>query len=98
MTSEHRLRSVEDVRRDLPAVLAGFRAGQTRAFSFGEGVVLTYQPPSGVVDDPTRRTYATEPLPDSKPFSLDEWAEGDPFTQQILDEIRSEEGLPPHDR
>jgi hypothetical protein len=27
------------------------------------------EPPPGVVDDQTKRTYATEPLPDSRPFS-----------------------------
>jgi hypothetical protein len=165
------LPTVDDIRRDLPAVLARFRGGATRAFSFGDGVpeavLLTYdefedlggeakfdagpsvlepaqvaaelrrlltairagaapsplvwgeegepeavilstaqyrqlrgddEPPAGVVDDPTERTYTTEPQPDSVPFSLDQWAEGDPFTQQILDEIRSEEGLPPRER
>jgi hypothetical protein len=56
------------------------------------------EPPAGVVDDPTQRTYTTEPQPDSVPFSLDQWSEGDPFTQQILDEIRAEEGLPPRER
>jgi hypothetical protein len=131
---------------DLPAVLAGFRDGQTRAFSVGDGVpevvVLTYdefedlggeakfpvadevvepgvlagrlvglvaemragtampvvwgeegepeavllstadyrklrgddEPPAGVVDDPTQRTYATAPLPDSVPMTMDEIA------------------------
>ncbi|TCN34214.1 hypothetical protein EV644_120104 [Kribbella orskensis] len=165
------LPSVDDISRDLPGILGRFRAGSTRAFSFGDGVpeavVLTYdefedlggeakfdlapsvleppqvaaelprlltairagasptplvwgeegepeavvlstaqyrflrgddEPPAGVVDDPTQRTYTTEPLPDSKPFDLDEWAADDPFTQQILDEIRTEEGLPPRDQ
>jgi len=40
------LPSVDDVRADLPAVLARFRAGRTHAFSFGarepEAVMLTY--------------------------------------------------------
>jgi len=40
------LPSVADVRADLSAILTRFRAGQTRAFSFGAGVpeavVLTY--------------------------------------------------------
>ncbi|MGW1342944.1 hypothetical protein ACWCOV_17975 [Kribbella sp. NPDC002412] len=40
------LPSVDDIRADLPAVLARFRAGRTRAFSFGAGVpeavLLTY--------------------------------------------------------
>ncbi|WP_432948574.1 hypothetical protein ACQPXM_14095 [Kribbella sp. CA-253562] len=138
--------SVTAFRADLPAVLARFRAGKTRAFSFGDGVpeavVLTYdefedlggegkfaaaeevlepelladrlaelmrairagqgvpvvwgvagepeavvlstadyrklrgddEPPPGVVDDPTRRTYVTEPLPDSRAMTMDEIA------------------------
>ena len=56
------------------------------------------EPPAGVVDDPTQRTYSSEPQPDSVPFSLDDWAEGDPFTQEMLKEIRTEEGLPPRER
>jgi PHD/YefM family antitoxin component YafN of YafNO toxin-antitoxin module len=56
------------------------------------------EPPAGVVDDPTHRAYSTKLLPDSVPFSLDDWAEGDPFTQEILKEIRTEEGLPPRQR
>ncbi len=50
------------------------------------------EPPAGVVDDPTVRDYDSTPTPGSKPFSLDEWAKDDPFTQQILEEIRQERG------
>ncbi|WP_329475366.1 hypothetical protein OG555_27105 [Kribbella sp. NBC_01484] len=162
------LPSVAGVRADLPAILTRFRAGRTRAFSFGAGVpeavVLTYdefedlggeskfvvgaevlepgrlagelaavvaaaragdgapvvwgesgvpeavvlsvaqyrhlrgddEPPAGVVDDPTVRTYATQPLPDSRPMDLDEWAARmGPDTQQILEEIRREDGKNP---
>ncbi|WP_328522275.1 hypothetical protein [Kribbella sp. NBC_00359] len=162
------LPSVADVRADLSAILTRFRAGQTRAFSFGAGVpeavVLTYdefedlggeskfvvgaqvlepgrlagelaavvaaaragdgapvvwgesgvpeavvlsvaqyrhlrgddEPPAGVVDDPTVRTYTTQPLPDSRPMDLDEWAARmGPDTQQILEEIRREDGKNP---
>ena len=162
------LPSVADVRADLSAILTRFRAGQTRAFSFGvgvpEAVVLTYdefedlggeskfvvgpevlepgqlagelaavvaaaragdgapvvwgesgvpeavvlsvaqyrhlrgddEPPAGVVDDPTVRTYTTQPLPDSRPMDLDEWAARmGPDTQQILEEIRREDGKNP---
>ncbi|HET6738046.1 MAG TPA: hypothetical protein VFH76_03905 [Kribbella sp.] len=46
------------------------------------------EPAPGVLDDPTARTYDASPTPDSKPFDLDEWAKDDPFTQQMLDEIR----------
>ena len=49
------------------------------------------EPPPGVVDDPTVRSYPTEPAPGSRPFSLDEWAKDDPFTQEILADIRREE-------
>ncbi len=138
--------SLQRFAADLPAVLAQFRGGQTRAFSVGDGVpeavVLTYdefedlggeanflvadevvepgalavrlpgliaelragtaaptvwgeegepeavllstadyrrlrgddEPPPGVVDDPTQRTYATEPLPGSVPMTMDEIA------------------------
>ncbi|MGC4941858.1 hypothetical protein [Kribbella sp. DT2] len=140
------LLSVPSFAADLPAVLARFRGGQTRAFSVGDGVpdmvVLTYdefedlggegkfpvgdevvepsalatrlpgliadlragtaaptvwgeegepeavllstpdyrklrgddEPPAGVVDDPTQRTYTTEPLPGSVPMTMDEIA------------------------
>lgn len=50
------------------------------------------EPPAGVIDDPTVRTYDSSPTPGSKPFSVDEWAKDDPFTQQMLDEIRQERG------
>ena len=159
------LLSVDDLRGDLATVLARFRAGRTRAFSFGDGVpeavVLTYdefedlggdakfeilgevleprvlserlrglveavragravpvvvwgeegdpeavvmstaqyrelrgddQPPTGVVDDPTVRVYASEPLPGSRPLDLDEWAAAmGPETQEILEELRRED-------
>ena len=156
-------RSVDEVRAGLEGVLAGFRGGRTRAFSFGDGepvaVMLTYDefedlggegkftvadevvgvdqlagqlpqlvqavragrsapvvwgadgepeavvmstaqyrdlrgddhPPIGELDDPTVRTYTTQPLPTSRPLDLDEWAADDPFTRELLDEIRAEE-------
>jgi PHD/YefM family antitoxin component YafN of YafNO toxin-antitoxin module len=158
------LPSVDDIRADLPSILERFRAGRTRAFSFGAGVpeavLLTYdefedlggeskftvgaevlepadlaallvavvdaaragsgdpvvwgefgepeavvlstsqyrqlrgddEPPAGVTDDPTVRTYATQPQPDSRPLNLDEWAAAmGPETQQILEELRRED-------
>ncbi|WP_350277480.1 hypothetical protein [Kribbella sp. HUAS MG21] len=49
-------------------------------------------PPAGVVDDPTVRTYATEPLPDSRPLDLDEWAARmGPDTQELLEDLRRED-------
>jgi hypothetical protein len=62
-----------------------------------EAVLLTYDEFEDLGGE-AKRTYSTEPQPHSVPFSLDQWAEGDPFTQQILDEIRAEEGLPPPGR
>lgn len=50
------------------------------------------EPPPGTIDDPTRRVYASEPLPDSRPMTVDELAEMmGPYTQQVLEEIRQEE-------
>jgi hypothetical protein len=50
------------------------------------------QPPAGVIDDPTARTYATEPLPGSRPLDLDEWAARmGPETQELLEELRRED-------
>ncbi|TCC32551.1 hypothetical protein [Kribbella sindirgiensis] len=49
-------------------------------------------PPAGVVDDPTVRRYATEPLPGSRPLDLDEWAARmGPETQELLEELRRED-------
>ena len=49
-------------------------------------------PPAGVVDDPTVRTYATEPLPSSRPLDLDKWAARmGPETQEVLEELRRED-------
>ncbi|MFI5697564.1 hypothetical protein ACIA58_37245 [Kribbella sp. NPDC051586] len=50
------------------------------------------EPPPGTIDDPTRRVYASEPLPSSRPMTVDEFAEMmGPETQRILDEIRQED-------
>jgi len=50
------------------------------------------EPPAGVVDDPTVRVYATEPLPDSRPLDLDEWAARmGSETQEILEDLRRED-------
>jgi hypothetical protein len=49
-------------------------------------------PPAGVIDDPTARRYATEPLPGSRPLDLDEWAAGmGTETQELLEELRRED-------
>lgn len=102
----------EVIEAQLPEMLAAIRSGRFDPVAWGEGgkpeavLMSTAQyrdlrgddhPPPGVVDDPTQRTYDVQPMPDSKSFDLDEWAKDDPFTQQILDEIRAEEGLPRRD-
>ena len=96
---------------ELAAVVAAARAGDGAPVVWGESgvpeaVVLSVaqyrhlrgddEPPAGVIDDPTVRTYATQPLPDSRPMDLDEWAARmGPDTQQILEEIRREDGKNP---
>ncbi|MGW6279925.1 hypothetical protein [Kribbella sp. NPDC055071] len=49
------------------------------------------EPPLGTIDDPTRRVYASEPLPTSRAMTVDEIAEMmGPHSQQVLEEIRQE--------
>lgn len=74
----------------LAAVVDAARTGGGQPVVFGESgqreaVVLSVaqyrelrgddEPPAGVADDPTVRTYATEPLPSSRPFTVDEIAD-----------------------
>jgi hypothetical protein len=91
----------------LEGIVDGARAGIGQPVVWGEdgepeAVVMSTaqyrelrgddQPPVGVVDDPTVRTYATEPMPGSRPLDLDEWAAAmGPETQELLEEIRREE-------
>jgi hypothetical protein len=93
--------------RQLPRLMEAVRAGSGTPVVWGddgepEAVVMSTaqyrdlrgddQPPAGVVDDPTVRTYATEPLPDSRPLDLDEWAARmGPETQELLEELRRED-------
>lgn len=94
--------------RDLPGLVETIRRGTVVPPVFvgrdGEPVLVVMstrqyrtlrgddEPPAGVVDDPTVRSYDSAPTPGSKPFSVNEWAKDDPFTQQMLDEIRQERG------
>ena len=91
----------------LPGLMEALRAGSGTPVVWGddgepEAVVMSTtqyrdlrgddHPPAGVVDDPTVRTYATEPLPDSRPLDLDEWAARmGPDTQEVLEELRRED-------
>ncbi|WP_328998316.1 hypothetical protein OHA18_28135 [Kribbella sp. NBC_00709] len=92
---------------ELPRLMEAVRAGSGAPVVWGEDgepeavLMSTTQyrdlrgddhPPAGVVDDPTVRTYATEPLPSSKPLDLDEWAARmGPETQELLEELRRED-------
>ncbi|RZT27169.1 hypothetical protein EV649_0923 [Kribbella sp. VKM Ac-2569] len=99
--------------QQLPQLVAAARVGAGGPVVWGEDgepeavVMSTAQyrdlrgddhPPAGVVDDPTVRRYATEPLPGSRPLDLDEWAANDPLTRELLDEIRAEERSEGDDR
>jgi hypothetical protein len=99
--------SVETVGAELGAMVAAIRDGAFTPVVWGEGdepeaVILSTsqyrqlrgddEPPPGTVDDPTRRVYATEPLPGSRSMTLDQFAElMGPETQRILEEIRQED-------
>lgn len=99
--------AAETVGAELASMVDAIRAGSFEPVVWGDGgepeavIMSTAQyrelrgddePPPGTVDDPTRRVYATEPLPDSRPMTVDEIAEMmGPYTQQVLAEIRQEE-------
>ena len=99
---------IEEVRANLAAMVAAIRAGSFVPVAWGgdgepEAVVMSTaqyrelrgddEPPAGVIDDPTRRTYATEPLPGSRAMSLDEIAEMmGPEAVRDLKELRRADG------
>ncbi|GAA1138565.1 hypothetical protein GCM10009630_41900 [Kribbella jejuensis] len=99
--------AAEVVGTELGAMVAAIRDGAFVPVVWGDGgepeaVILSTsqyrelrgddEPPPGTIDDPTHRVYATEPLPDSRPMTVDEIAEMmGPYTQQVLAEIREEE-------
>lgn len=99
--------ATETVGAELVSMVAEIRAGSFAPVVWGggeepEAVIMSTsqyrqlrgddEPPPGTVDDPTRRVYATEPLPTSRPMTVDEFAEMmGPETQRILDEIRQED-------
>ncbi|MFG1905244.1 hypothetical protein [Kribbella sp. NPDC048928] len=93
--------------QQLPQVVEAARAGTGAPVVWGadgepEAVVMSAaqyrdlrgddHPPAGVIDDPTARRYATEPLPGSRPLDLDEWAARmGTETQELLEELRRED-------
>lgn len=97
----------EVITAELHRMTEAIRADAFDPVAFGDGsaeavVMSTAQyrelrgddePPAGVDDDPTRRTYATEPLADSRPMSVDELAAlMGPEAVQDLEELRREDG------
>jgi hypothetical protein len=106
---EQTVREPSQVAAELPRLLTAIRSGGAPApLVWGEegepeAVVLSTaqyrllrgddEPPAGVADDPTQRTYATEPLPDSRPFSLDEIANlMGPEAVKDLEDLRRDDG------
>jgi hypothetical protein len=99
--------AVDMVRADLPALVAASRDGElTEPVVLGEGtepeaVIMSPsqyrhlrgddEPPAGVVDDPTQRSYDTQPLTTSRPMTVDEFAAWlGPEAVRDLEEIRQE--------
>ncbi|WP_432881274.1 hypothetical protein ACQPYH_37025 [Kribbella sp. CA-245084] len=82
--------AAEAVGAELVEMVAAIRAGEFAPVVWGDGeepeaVILSTsqyrqlrgddEPQPGTIDDPTRRVYATEPLPTSRAMTLDELAE-----------------------
>ncbi len=98
--------AAEVVGAELVSMVAAIRAGLFAPVVWGdagepEAVILSTsqyrqlrgddEPPPGTIDDPTRRVYASEPLPTSRAMTLDEIAAMmGPYSQQVLEEIRQE--------
>lgn len=99
--------TVEAVQAQLPGIVAAIRSGSLEQpvlwgnTGEAEAVIMSPQqyrslrgddePPAGVVDDPTARTYDTKPLPTSRPLDLDNpesWLgpEGVRIWQELLDD------------
>lgn len=100
--------TVDDVAANLERMITEIRSGSFVPLVWSDGaepqlmIMSTAQyrdlrgddqPPEGVDDDPTQRTYVSAPLPTSRP--LDPWAADDDYTRRILDEIRAEKDVPP---
>ena len=99
--------SAEVVGAELAEMVAAIRGGSFVPVVWGDGgepeavIMSTSQyrqlrgddePPAGTIDDPTRRVYASEPLPTSRAMTIDEIAAMmGPYSQQVLEEIRQEE-------
>ena len=96
--------AAEVVGAELVSMVAAIRAGSFVPVVWGdagepEAVIMSTsqyrqlrgddEPPPGTVDDPTRRVYASEPLPTSRTMTLDEIAEMmGPEAVKDLEELR----------
>ncbi|MFC6162787.1 hypothetical protein [Kribbella jiaozuonensis] len=99
--------AAQTVADELASMVSAIRAGSFAPVVWGddgepEAVIMSTsqyrqlrgddEPPPGTIDDPTHRVYASEPLPTSRPMTLDEFAEMmGPETQRILEELRQED-------
>jgi hypothetical protein len=100
--------SAEAVGAELEAMVGAIRDGSFVPVVWGDGgdpeavIMSTSQyrelrgddePRPGTIDDPTRRVYASEPLPDSRPMTIDEIAElMGPEAVKDLEELRRADG------
>jgi hypothetical protein len=94
----------EVVEAELEAMVGAIRGGTFAPVVWGDGgeseaVIMSPsqyrrlrgddEPPPGTIDDPTRRVYASEPLPSSRAMTLDEIAEMmGPEAVKDLEELR----------
>ncbi|WP_329002948.1 hypothetical protein OHA18_07035 [Kribbella sp. NBC_00709] len=101
----------EAVGAELVSMVAAIRAGTFVPVVWGDGeepeavIMSTSQyrqlrgddePPPGTIDDPTRRVYATEPLPTSRAMTLDEIAEmmGPEAVRDLQELRRADDEIP----
>jgi hypothetical protein len=96
--------AAETVAEELVSMVRAIRAQAFKPVVWGDGgepeavIMSTSQyrqlrgddePPAGTIDDPTRRVYATEPLPTSRAMTLDAIAEMmGPEAVRDLEELR----------
>ncbi|MER7247981.1 hypothetical protein [Kribbella sp. NPDC000426] len=103
--------ATETVAAELVSMLGAIRGGAFAPVVFGDGgeaeavIMSTSQyrqlrgddePPAGTIDDPTRRVYASEPLPTSRAMTLDEIAElmGPEAVRDLEDLRRADDEIP----
>ncbi|GAB3919416.1 hypothetical protein GCM10011575_30390 [Microlunatus endophyticus] len=105
-----RVGSVDEVASDLEQMVAEIRAGSFLPVVWGDGdeprlmIMSTAQyrdlrgddhPPEGVDDDPTKRTYVSQPLPTSRPFDAEKWFAEHRLSDEALEIARKKYGKLP---